>query len=116
MTAYPTTKRSDALFKGIIQVMLNGFISIHPIACPLVGMDSLQIQIHNNMKTFYISSEHLPDILPMLWDECATIGARVNLDPVNDSIQIVKNNGVVALVTPLVVSDEYDLRRELKDM
>ena len=68
------------------------------------------------MKTYYVSREDIPDILSMLWDECGTIGARINLDPVNDSVQIVKNNSVVALLTPLAISDEHDLRRELKEL
>lgn len=68
------------------------------------------------MKTFYISKESLPDMLSLLWDECGVIGARVNLDPVNDNIQVIKNNAVAALITPLDVTDEYDLRRELKEL
>lgn len=66
------------------------------------------------MKTFYISKESLPDMLSMLWDECETIGARLNLDPVNDNIQIVKHDAVVALITPLDIIEEFDLRCELK--
>ena len=68
------------------------------------------------MKTFYISKESIPDMLPILWDECGEIGARLNLDPVNDNIQIVKSNTVVALITPLPITEEYDLRCELKKL
>lgn len=64
------------------------------------------------MKTYYISTDSLSDVMATLYEECAAVGATFETRPIENEI-LVKFSDKTVRIKVLEVVDAYDISREI---